>query len=122
MAPAVSHAQSAYQSSASRPDADVVARVQRALQSDSTLDSRHIDVAVEHGNVVLKGFVQDNHALLAAQQVATKAAGTHKIVNQITIKQNPPTRPEEQEDGQALAAGASLGLAEREGFEPSNTF
>ena len=93
MAPAVSHAQSAYQSSASQPDADVVARVQRALQSDSTLDSRHIDVAVEHGDVVLKGFVQDNHALLAAQQVATKAAGTHKIVNQITIKQNPANAP-----------------------------
>ncbi len=69
-------------------DADVAARVKGALQSNSTLDSRHIDVAVEHREVHLKGFVQDNRTLLAAGQVATKAAGDRKIVNELIIKQN----------------------------------
>src|ERR1700761_6706790 len=37
-------------------DAKIAARVKNALQSNATLDSRHIDVAVEHGEVHLKGF------------------------------------------------------------------
>ena len=55
--------------------------------------SRHIDVAVKHGEVHLKGFVQDNRALLAANQVATQAAGDHKIVNELLIKENYPNAP-----------------------------
>jgi osmotically-inducible protein OsmY len=74
-------------------DADVAARVKDALRSNATLDSRHIDVALEHGEVHLKGFVQDNRTLLAASQVATKAAGDHKIVNELIIKQNYPNAP-----------------------------
>ena len=90
-----SQAQNASAPSASQQgsDADVAARVKQALQSDSTLDSNHIDVAVEHGNVVLKGFVQTNHELLVAAQVATKAAGSRKIINDIAIKQNYPNAP-----------------------------
>jgi osmotically-inducible protein OsmY len=74
-------------------DADVKARVQNALQSNATLDSRHIDVAVEHGEVHLKGFVQDDQTFLAANEVATQAAGDHKIVNELLIKQNYPNAP-----------------------------
>jgi osmotically-inducible protein OsmY len=69
-------------------DAELAARVRDALHSDPVLDSRHIDVAVDHGDVHLKGFVQDNRTLLAAAQVATKAAGNHKIINELIIKQN----------------------------------
>ena len=88
-------AQDASQQSGARasPEADVVARVKQALQSNSTLDSRHIDVSVEHGDVVLSGFVQDNRSLLVAQQDATKAAGNRKIVNRIIIKENFPNAP-----------------------------
>lgn len=93
--PIAAHAQNAntnYQAPAGS-DSDVAAQVKTALQSDQALDSRHIDVSVEHGDVVLKGFVQDNHALLDATQVATKAAGGRKVVNKITIKQNYPNAP-----------------------------
>jgi osmotically-inducible protein OsmY len=69
-------------------DAAVAARVKDALQSNATLDSRHIDVAVEHGEVHLRGFVQDPRTLLAANEVATQAAGDHKIVNELIIKEN----------------------------------
>jgi osmotically-inducible protein OsmY len=74
-------------------DAEVAARVKDALQSNATLDSRHIDVAVEDGEVHLKGFVQDPRTLLAAYQVATEAAGDHKIVNELIIKENSPDAP-----------------------------
>jgi osmotically-inducible protein OsmY len=74
-------------------EGDLAARVKQALHSDKALDDRHVDVAVEHGNVVLNGFVHDNRELLVAAQVATKAAGDHKIVNHLSIKQNYPNAP-----------------------------
>jgi osmotically-inducible protein OsmY len=74
-------------------DADLAARVKQALHSDKSLDDRHVDVAIEHGDVVLNGFVQDSRELLVAAQVATKAAGNHKIVNRLLIKQNFPNAP-----------------------------
>jgi BON domain len=81
------------QSSTTTEGSEVAARVKQALESDQALDSRHIDVSVEHGQVVLKGFVQDNRALLDASRVATKAAGDQKLVNQLTIRQNYPNAP-----------------------------
>ncbi|HEX4151218.1 MAG TPA: BON domain-containing protein [Steroidobacteraceae bacterium] len=74
-------------------DAALANRVKQALHSNGTLDSRHVDVAVENGDVVLNGFVQDNRELLVANQVASKAAGNHKIVNHLSIKQNYPNAP-----------------------------
>jgi osmotically-inducible protein OsmY len=74
-------------------DADLAARVKQALHSDKSLDDRHVDVAVDHGQVVLNGFVQDSRELLVAAQVASKAAGDHKIVNRLLIKQNYPNAP-----------------------------
>jgi osmotically-inducible protein OsmY len=74
-------------------DTEVAAQVKQALQFDSHLNSRHIDVAMQHGDVVLTGFVQDNRDLLSATQIATKAASGHKIVNHLSIKQNYPNAP-----------------------------
>jgi osmotically-inducible protein OsmY len=74
-------------------DADLAAHVSDALRSNPTLDSRHIDVTVDHGDVHLKGFVPDSRTLLAAAQVATKAAGSRKIVNELIIKQNVADAP-----------------------------
>jgi len=68
-------------------NADVVARVKQALHSSPDIDSRHIRVSTQHGDVILHGFVQDNRALLSAAQIATQAAEGHRIVNRITIKQ-----------------------------------
>jgi osmotically-inducible protein OsmY len=74
-------------------DADLASRVKQALHSDKSLDDRHVDVAVDHGEVVLNGFVQDSRELLVAAEVAAKAAGDHKIVNHLLIKQNYPNAP-----------------------------
>jgi osmotically-inducible protein OsmY len=74
-------------------DADLAAHVKQALHSDKTFDDRHVTVAVDHGDVVLNGFVQDSRELLVAAQVAGKAAGSHKIVNHLLIKQNDTAAP-----------------------------
>lgn len=64
-----------------------------ALNSDGTFDDKHVDVSIEHGAVVLKGFVQSNRDLVNATTIATKAAGGRKVVNNLTIKQNYPNAP-----------------------------
>jgi osmotically-inducible protein OsmY len=74
-------------------DTDVAARVKAALNSDATLDSKHIDVSVQKDNVVLTGYVQSAHGVTDATRIATKAAGTHKIVNNLTVQQNAPNAP-----------------------------
>lgn len=84
---------SASPAAAQGSDADLAARVKQALHSDKALNDQHVNVAVEHGHVVLNGFVQDSRELTVAGQVASKAAGTHKIVNNLTINQNPPNAP-----------------------------
>jgi osmotically-inducible protein OsmY len=74
-------------------DAATAARVKSALTSDPTFDAKHISVSMEKGSVVLKGVVQDNRELLNATQIATKAAGDHKVINHLTINQNYPNAP-----------------------------
>jgi osmotically-inducible protein OsmY len=74
-------------------EVDLATHVKQALHSDKSLDDRHVDVAVEHGDVVLSGFVQDSREFQVALQVASKAAGSHKIVNRLLIKQNYPNAP-----------------------------
>ncbi len=74
-------------------DSDVATHLKSSLRSSPTFDAKHVDVALDKGNVVLKGFVQNNRDLLDATQIATKAAGDHKVVNKLTIKQNYPNAP-----------------------------
>ena len=69
-------------------DADLTARVKQALHSDRYLDDRHITVGMSSGDVVLKGFVQSQRDLLAAAEIATKVAGSRKIVNRLSIEQS----------------------------------
>jgi osmotically-inducible protein OsmY len=73
--------------------ADVATRVKAALNADATLDSRHIDVSMEKGNVVLTGFVQSANGVTDATRIAMKAAGTHKIINKLTVQQGYPNAP-----------------------------
>lgn len=74
-------------------DSGIAARVKTALNSDANFDDKHVDVSIEHGDIVLKGFVQSNRDLLHATEIATKAAGGRKVVNDLTIKQNYPNAP-----------------------------
>jgi osmotically-inducible protein OsmY len=80
-------------SQAAVADSDAAAKVKSALNSNPTFDGRHVDVAMDKGNVVLSGFVQSSRALQDATRIATKAAGDHKVVNHLSINQNYPNAP-----------------------------
>lgn len=73
-------------SDAAASDQALVERVQAALQADPYVFNKHITVSVEGGAVVLKGFVFSDWDLRSAVRIATKAAGTTKVINNLTIK------------------------------------
>lgn len=85
--PGFAQGSSAAAPSSQGDDGALIARVKNALHSNQTLDDRHIKVEVQNGEVVLSGFVQSNRGLLEAGRVAEKAAGNHKIVNNLRIEQ-----------------------------------
>jgi osmotically-inducible protein OsmY len=86
-------AQSAGQGSLSSADAATLAQVKSALNSSSGVETRHINVSMAKGDVVLTGIVQNSRALLDAARIASKAAGGRKVVNNLSVEQNPPNAP-----------------------------
>jgi osmotically-inducible protein OsmY len=68
-------------------DEELGQRVKAALHKDPYFYDEHVDVSVEHGAVVLRGFVFSDADLHNAIRIATKAAGGRKVVNNLTIKQ-----------------------------------
>jgi osmotically-inducible protein OsmY len=74
-------------------DSDAAAKVKSALSSNPTFDGKHVNVAMDNGNVVLSGFVQSSQAVEDATRIATKAAGDHKVVNHLSIQQNYSNEP-----------------------------
>ncbi len=66
-------------------DAELAARVKAALRAAPDVNDTHIDVIVEKGNIVLTGLVEDNRALLDALEVAKRAAGGRKVVDELSI-------------------------------------
>jgi osmotically-inducible protein OsmY len=64
-----------------------LSRVKQALHSNHSLDDKHINVSMQGGKVILRGFVTSQRDLEAAVRVAKQAVGEGKVVNELTIKQ-----------------------------------
>ncbi|HEY2683031.1 MAG TPA: BON domain-containing protein [Steroidobacteraceae bacterium] len=73
-------------------DTDMVARVKQALNSDPSLSDRHIEVSMENGKVVMRGFVNSAGDLTRAVKAANKAAGAKNVVNNLKIKTHDVTQ------------------------------
>jgi osmotically-inducible protein OsmY len=70
----------------SADDASVKAKVQAALQADSKLYARHIDVSVQQGVVHLAGFVQRADDIQRAKKDAASVPGVKTVNNEMTLK------------------------------------
>ena len=68
-------------------DEDLRNRVQRALHADPYFYDAHVIVSVEHGAVVLRGFVMSEWDLNNALRIARKAAGDRKVIDNLSIKE-----------------------------------
>jgi osmotically-inducible protein OsmY len=60
--------------------------VQKALSSDPYFYEVHVNVLVEYGNVVLRGFVFSDWDLRTAIRIATKASGGRRVIDDLTIE------------------------------------
>jgi osmotically-inducible protein OsmY len=67
-------------------DASVKAKVQAALNADSALYARHIDVLVKQGVVHLGGFVQRADDIERAKKDAAGVPGVKTVNNEMTLK------------------------------------
>jgi len=67
-------------------DEQLADNVRAALHADPYLYDKHVEVSIEHGNVVLRGFVSNYWDLLNAKKIAIKAAGERRVVDYLSIK------------------------------------
>jgi osmotically-inducible protein OsmY len=68
------------------PDKQLQDKVQNALRSDAFFYGAHVDVSLENGSVVLRGFVFSDWDLRDAIRIATKAAGGRRVIDDLTIE------------------------------------
>jgi osmotically-inducible protein OsmY len=68
-------------------DQDVKDRVTAALREEQFSDEQHVEVLVENGMVVLRGFVLSDWDRRHAVEAAKKAAGSRKVLDQIHMKE-----------------------------------
>jgi hypothetical protein len=64
-------------------DAVLVAKVEKALQSDPYLFVSHINVSAENGVVRIEGVVQDPFDMLQLLRIARRVAGKRRVINEI---------------------------------------
>lgn len=66
-------------------DAELQIRVQQALHADPYFYDGHVEVAVDHGVVYLKGLVFSDWDMRDAKRIAAKAAVNRRVVNDLTL-------------------------------------
>jgi osmotically-inducible protein OsmY len=66
-------------------DADVEARVEAALNSDSRVYARHVDVNVDRGVVYLGGYVWSDSELRFVKADAAAVPGVLSVANEIEL-------------------------------------
>ena len=59
--------------------------VRSALESESSLDARRIDVENSHGNIALHGSVESEEQREKAGRIAGAVGGVRNVVNDLTV-------------------------------------
>ena len=77
-------------------DASLTQIVRSALESESSLDARRIDIENRNGNVALHGSVQSEEQREKAGRIASAVGGVRNVENQLTV------------EGAAAAGGTAL--------------
>ena len=67
-------------------DSQVKSDVENAFVADPYLYAAHVEVSIEKGNVVLRGFVFSDWDLRDAIRIATKAAAGRRVVDDLAIQ------------------------------------
>jgi hypothetical protein len=89
---------SAQGTSTTLPDAQVESNVLKALASAPELSSQNIQSSTVYGTVTLTGNVHDETMRTTAENLASRAQGVQKVVDELALGDTPPTQPGDQAD------------------------
>jgi hypothetical protein len=78
------------ESSATVPDAQIESNVLRALASAPELSSQNIQTSTVYGTVTLTGNVHDEAMRTKAENLAARAQGVKKVVDELVLGDTPP--------------------------------
>ena len=67
-------------------DREIAAQVSSALNADSRIYARHIDVRAENGVVHLGGYVWNDKDLYEAKRIAATVPGVKDVVNDMELQ------------------------------------
>lgn len=70
-----------------RSDDRILEDVSERLEQSPDLDASEIEVAVENGEVTLKGKVEDRHAKRLAEDLAESVSGVREVHNHLRVEQ-----------------------------------
>ena len=77
-------------SSGTLPDAQIESNVLRALASAPELSSQNIQTSTVYGTVTFTGNVQDEAMRTKAENLAARAQGVQKVVDELVLGDTPP--------------------------------
>ena len=72
-------------------DASLTQIVRSALESESSLDARRIDIENRNGNVALHGSVQNDEQREKAGRIASAVGGVRNVENHLTVEASAAT-------------------------------
>lgn len=78
------------------PDAQIESNVLRALASAPELSSQNIQTSTVYGTVTLTGNVQDEAMRTKAENLAARAQGVQKVVDELVLGDTPPAPADDQ--------------------------
>ena len=104
------------------PDAQVEANVLKALAAAPDLSTQDVQSSTVYGVVTLSGTVQTEALRTRAENLAARAAGVKKVVDELTLGTPAPAPGQSSVDGQAMSApdaGGQLVLQSDGSYAPA---
>ncbi len=86
------------QNTSTLPDAQIESNVLKALASAPELSTQNIQSTTVYGTVTLSGNVHDEAMRTTAENLAARANGVKKVVDELTLGDTPPTPAGAQAD------------------------
>ena len=93
------------------PDAQVESNVLRALASAPDLSTQNIQTTTVYGVVTLSGSVKDEAARVKAENLAARAEGVKKVVDEMSVGANAEVGPTDWRSGGEWRSGGQAGAA-----------
>ena len=95
-------------------DASLAQIVRSALESESSLDARRIDIENRNGNVALHGAVESEEQREKAGRIVGAVGGVRDVVNNLTVEPSAASGGTVRPEDSLTAGGRVPSLRERE--------